>query len=29
VSQDEKYQPAAFTKVLRELKASVETGATK
>lgn len=29
LSQDEKYQPAAFTKVLRELKTSVETGAAK
>ncbi len=29
VSQDEKYQPAAFTKVLRELKTSFETGVAK
>ena len=29
VSQDEKYQPAAFTKVLRELKTNVETGTGK
>ena len=29
VSQDEKYQPAAFAKVLRELKTSVEMGAGK
>ena len=29
VSQDEKYQPAALSKVLRELKTSVETGTNK
>ena len=29
VSQDEKYQPAAFTKVLRELKTNVEMGTGK
>ena len=29
VSQDENYQPAAFTKVLRELKTNVETGTGK
>jgi Cytochrome c554 and c-prime len=29
VAHDEKYQPAAFTKVLRELKTSVETGVGK